>query len=110
MIALEKMMKHTIVMPSRLMSDNVDPDLFGIFSAITQRNGIYTALDYAQIMDHVVRLWKIGDQPVRSDAAKSAQDYVAQLPGRYMKMAERSMARMTKVPPRPLSWIFDRTV
>jgi acyl-[acyl-carrier-protein] desaturase len=110
MIALEKMLKDSIVMPSRLMSDNVDPDLFGIFSAITQRNGIYTALNYAQIMDHVVRLWKIGSQPVRSDAAKSAQDYVAALPARYMKMAERSMTRMAKVPARPLSWIFGRTV
>lgn len=110
MLALEKMLRHNIVMPSRLMSDGVDPDLFGIFSAITQRNGIYTTMDYARIMEHVVRLWKVESQAVTSDEAKRAQDYVSALPARYIKLAERAEARLARVPERPLSWIFGRTV
>lgn len=110
MLALEKMLRNNIVMPSRLMSDGIDPDLFGIFSAITQRNGIYTTMDYARIMEHVVRLWKVSSQPVRTDAGKAAQDYVSALPARYIKLAERAEARLARVPSRPLSWIFGRTV
>lgn len=110
MLALAKMFKTSIVMPSRLMSDGVDPDLFGLFSAITQRNGIYTTADYARIMEHVVKLWKVETQPVRSAVAKQAQDYVATLPPRVMRLAERTEARLSKVPPRPLSWLFGGTV
>lgn len=110
MLALETMLRNSITMPSRLMSDGKDPDLYGIFSAITQRNGIYTTMDYARIMEHVVRLWKVETQPVTTDAAKKAQDYVAALPARYIRLAERAEKQLARVPQRPLSWIFDRTV
>lgn len=95
-------------MPSKLMSDGIDPDLYGLFSAITQRNGIYT--DYARIMECVVRLWKVETQPVRTAEGKRAQDFISQLPTRYLRLAERAEARLARVPPRPISWLFGRSV
>ncbi len=110
MLALDAMMRRTIVMPSRTMTDGSDPDLFGLFSAVTQRNGIYTTSDYARIMDQLIRLWKVETQPVRSDAAKAAQDYLGRLPSRYLRLAERAEGRLAQIPDRPISWIFGRTM
>ncbi len=108
MIALEAMLKKTIVMPSRRMTDGVDGDLYGLFSAITQRNGIYTTMDYAKIMEHLVRLWDVPTVKVRTDAGKMAQDFCSALPARYLRLAERAEARLSRPPARPISWIFDR--
>lgn len=110
LLAFEAMLKKTIVMPSRRMSDGVDTDLYGLFSAITQRNGIYTTMDYAKIMEHLVRLWDIGNVRPATDAGKLAQDYIAGLPPRYLRLAERTEARLSRPPARPISWIFDRVV
>lgn len=107
-VALENMFKKTIVMPSRRMSDGIDGDLYGLFSAITQRNGIYTTMDYAKIMEHLVRLWDVPNAPVRTDAGKAAQDFCSALPARYLRLAERAEARLSRPPARPISWIFDR--
>ncbi len=108
LVAFESMLKKTIVMPSRRMSDGVDGDLFGLFSAITQRNGIYTTMDYAKIMEHLVRLWDIPNVKARTDEGKAAQDYCSALPARYLRLAERTEARLARPPARPISWIFDR--
>lgn len=108
MVAFEAMLKKTIVMPSRRMSDGVDGDLFGLFSAITQRNGIYTTMDYAKIMEHLVRLWDVPNVKVTTDEGKAAQDYCSALPARYLRLAERTEARLARPPARPISWIFDR--
>ncbi len=110
MVAFEAMLRKTIVMPSRTMTDGKDPELFSLFSAITQRNGIYTTQDYAKIMSHLVRLWSVEQRVVRTDEAKRAQDYVCKLPARYLKLAERSETRAGKLPQRPISWLFGRTV
>jgi len=110
MLSLEKMLRSTIIMPSRRMTDGVDEDIFTLFSSITQRNGIYTTSDYAQIMDHLVRLWKIEKVGVTSPAAKQAQDFASGLPARYLKLAQRAEARLAKFTPRPISWLFQRVV
>lgn len=110
MLALEGMLRNTIIMPSRHMSDGQEKDLFTFFSAITQRNGIYTTTDYAKIMEHLVRLWKVETIPVTSSQGREAQDYVAALPARYLKLAERSETRRLPLKARPLSWLLGRVV
>lgn len=110
MIALSKMLSRSIVMPAKLMTDGKDPDIFGLFSAITQRNGIYTAQDYADILKHFVQLWQIGNLTFQSAEARQAQEFVCGLPPRYTKLAERLTARLSKHPERPVSWLFGRTV
>jgi acyl-[acyl-carrier-protein] desaturase len=110
MTSLETMLRRTIIMPSRNMTDGVDADLFTHFSAVTQRNGIYTTGDYARIMEHLVKAWRIGDVPVTSDAGKRAQDYVARLPDRYTRLAARAEAQLGANKPRSFSWLVGRQV
>jgi len=110
MVALAAMLRKTIIMPSRTMEDGTDTDLFTWFSSVTQHNGIYTTSDYAKIMQHLVRLWEIDRIDVRSDAGKQAQEFILELPPRYLKLAERAEARAKPYKPRPVSWLSGRMV
>lgn len=110
MLAFCAMMKRKIVMPSRTMSDGQSENLFQAFSAITEQNGSYTATDYTEILTHLVRVWKVPDLQLTSDAAKEAQEYIVGLPERYMRLAERSRPKSNLFAKRPISWIFDRSV
>lgn len=89
MLAFEKMMKKQIAMPA-IMMDNVKEDnLFTRFSAITQKMGIYTTFDYADIIKHLTTLWKIESITGLNDRAAKAQDYLCNLGDRYRRLAER---------------------
>lgn len=108
-IAFRDMMKNTIQMPARLMSDGVDFHLFDHFSAVAQRMGVYTAQDYSDIIDHLVERWKIADlKGLFGDAAR-AQDYLCELADRYRRLAERVEAKIARQPRIGFSWIFNRT-
>jgi acyl-[acyl-carrier-protein] desaturase len=90
MIAFETMMRKQIVMPAVLMGDGgSNPSLFNQFSAITQKIGVYTGWDYARIIDHLVKLWDIEGTTGLNDVASKAQDYLAGLSDRYMRLADR---------------------
>ncbi len=89
LLAFEKMMKKQIVMPAILM-DNVKSDhLFARFSAITQKMGIYTTFDYANIIQHLTDLWHIDKLSGLKDYSARAQEYLCTLADRYRKIAER---------------------
>ncbi|WP_200974785.1 acyl-ACP desaturase [Echinicola sp. 20G] len=93
MLAFEKMMRKQIVMPAVLMGKGgSNPTLFDQFSAITQKIGVYTGWDYARIIDHLVKLWKIESITGLEGAAAKAQDYLAGLSDRYMRLADRMKA------------------
>lgn len=90
-LAFEKMMRKQIVMPAVLMGEGGNnPTLFDQFSAITQKVGIYTSWDYARIIDHLVKLWKIESIGGLNDVAAKAQDYLSTLASRYMRIADRA--------------------
>ncbi|MEX0884107.1 MAG: acyl-ACP desaturase [Cyclobacteriaceae bacterium] len=90
MLAFEKMMKKQIVMPAVLMGKGgPNPTIYDQFSAITQKVGIYTGWDYARIIDHLVKLWKIETVTELNDMASKAQEYLAGLSARYMRLADR---------------------
>lgn len=89
LLAFEKMMKKQIVMPAILMDNAKSDNLFTRFSAITQKLGIYTTLDYASIIKHLTDLWKIESLTGLSDYAARAQEYLATLADRYHRIAER---------------------
>ncbi len=90
MLAFEKMMRKQIVMPAVLMGEGgSNPSLFNQFSAITQKIGVYTGWDYARIIDHLVKLWKIETTTGLNDVASKAQDYLSGLGSRYMRLADR---------------------
>ncbi|AWW30479.1 acyl-ACP desaturase [Echinicola strongylocentroti] len=89
-LAFEKMMRKQIVMPAVLMGKGgSNPTLFDQFSAITQKIGVYTGWDYARIIDHLVKLWKIETLTGLEGPAAKAQEYLSGLAGRYMRLADR---------------------
>lgn len=106
------MMRGQIVMPAELMTDGKDATLYENFSEVAQRLGVYTALDYADIIEHLVDHWKIGELTGLSSEAEKEQEYICRLPTRYRKLAERSMNKKKddEVVPHAFSWIFDRKV
>lgn len=104
------LMRGQIVMPAELMTDGKDVQLYENFSAVAQRLGVYTAIDYADIIQHLVDHWKIGELTGLSSEAEKEQEYICRLPQRYRKLAERSMNKKKddEVEQHSFSWIFDR--
>jgi acyl-[acyl-carrier-protein] desaturase len=90
-LAFEKMMKKKITMPALLMDKKEKTDsLFNRFSVITEKMGIYTTFDYANIINHLTERWKIGSIAGLKDYAAKAQEYLCTLADRYRKIAERA--------------------
>lgn len=107
------MMKGQIVMPAELMTDGKDKDLYKNFSEVAQRLEVYTALDYAEIIGHLVKTWDLENLTGLSSAAEADRDYLCRLPERYTKLAERSMNKKKKatedeVPLKSFNWIYGR--
>lgn len=110
LIAFAQMMRTKVAMPARLMSDGVEADLFGRFATVAQRIGVYTAHDYAQIIEHLVAHWRVSGIAGLSGEAAQAQEYLCGLSAHYHRFAERTGGRSAARTRTPLSWIFDRSV
>lgn len=89
LLAFEQMMKKQIAMPAILMDNSPVDNLYTRFSAITQKMGIYTTFDYAAIIKHLTKLWKVESLTGLNDYAARAQEYLSNLADRYRKIAER---------------------
>ncbi|KAL8532999.1 hypothetical protein ACS0TY_009308 [Phlomoides rotata] len=109
-LGLADMMKKKISMPAHLMYDGKDDDLFQHFSAVAQHLGVYTAKDYADILEFLVGRWEVEKLTGLSGEGRRAQDYVCGLPPRIRKLDERAQARKPGVSPVPFSWIFGREI
>ncbi|KAJ8445228.1 hypothetical protein Cgig2_024434 [Carnegiea gigantea] len=108
--AFADMMRKKISMPAHLMYDGRDDSLFDHFSAVAQRLGVYTARDYADILEFLVGRWKVKELTGLSPEGRKAQEYVCHLPPRIRRLEERAQARAKQGPPIPFSWIYDRQV
>ena len=86
------MMKRKIAMPAVLMYDGNDRQLFTKFSKVAQKLGVYTVQDYAEIIQDLVRHWRVESLVGLSTAAAQAQDYLCGLALRYRKLAGRVTA------------------
>lgn len=109
-LAFADMMRKKIAMPAHLMYDGRDDNLFDNFSAVAQRLGIYTAKDYADILEHLVKRWNVSQLRGLSAEGQEAQDYVCGLPPRIRKLQERAQTRAKQGPRIPFSWVHDREV
>ena len=110
MIAFRDMMKHKIIMPAHFLRETMGSigGLFDHFSDAAQRIGVYTAQDYVEIMDKLIKKWEITDMEASlTDEAKRARDFLVALPGRMQRIAER-----IKVPEEvyPFSWVRPATL
>lgn len=88
--SFEQMMRKQIVMPAVLMEKgNPNKNIFSDFSAITQKIGVYTTYDYASIIQHLVKLWKIDSLTGLNSGMAKAQEYLCNLGDRYKRIADR---------------------
>jgi len=110
------MMRGQISMPAEEMTDGINPNLYADFSDVAQTSGVYTAIDYAEIIDHLVKRWDLETLEGLSSAAEKEREYICRLPERYRKLAERSMNKKRKAtedappPAKAFAWIHGRTV
>ncbi|CAO1942509.1 unnamed protein product [Urochloa humidicola] len=112
-LAIADMMRKRITMPAHLMHDGRDMGLFEHFSSVAQRLGVYTARDYADIVEFLVKRWKLESlEGGLSGEGRRARDFVCGLAPRMRRAAERAEDRAKKDEPRKVkfSWIFDREV
>lgn len=100
-------------MPAHLMHDGRDNDLFDHYAAVAQRMGVYTATDYAGILEFLLRRWKVESLGLGlSGEGRRAQDYLCTLPQRIKRLEERANDRV-KLGSKPsisFSWVFGRDV
>ena len=116
-LAFADMMRKQITMPAHLMDDGqhrarTGRDLFSDFAAVAERSGVYTADDYADIMDHLIKRWEINSMTGLSVEAMEAQEYLMKQPDRIRKLAAFGKKKAAKKGPmtESFSWIFDREV
>ena len=91
MIAFEDMMRNKIVMPAHFLREVglKIGQTFGHFTDAAQRLGVYTALDYVDIMNQLIVEWNLDGLKDLNEAGEKARDYVIQLPSRLLRIAER---------------------
>ena len=99
--AFADMMRKKVAMPAHLMYDGRDDGLFARFSAVAQRLGVYTARDYADIVEFLVKRWKLETlEAGLSGDGRRARDFVCGLAPRMRRAAERAEDRAKKDEPR----------
>ncbi|XVF39131.1 hypothetical protein PTKIN_Ptkin01aG0011000 [Pterospermum kingtungense] len=112
MLAISDMMKKKITMPAHMMHDGEDPKLFEHFSAVAQRLGVYTADDYADILEALIERWRLEKLEGLNGEGREAQDFVCGLAPRIRKLQERAEERAKKMKPQGVkfSWVFNREI
>ena len=91
MLSFQYMMKQKITMPAHLIRESGESigTAFEKFSESAQRIGVYTALDYVDILQKLIDKWEIDKITGLTDEAEKARDYLMKLPSRMTKIAER---------------------
>ncbi|XP_062025234.1 stearoyl-[acyl-carrier-protein] 9-desaturase 6, chloroplastic [Rosa rugosa] len=112
MVAIADMMRKKITMPAHLMYDGEDPKLFEHFAAVAQRLGVYTAHDYADILEFLIGRWRLEKVEGMTGEGKRAQDFVCGLAPRIRRLEERADERARKMEPHGVkfSWIYNKQV
>jgi acyl-[acyl-carrier-protein] desaturase len=91
MIAFEDMMRKKIVMPAHFLREMglKIGQTFGHFTDAAQRLGVYTAVDYVEIMQQLTQEWNLAGMRDLDDSGEKARDYIMALPDRLLRVAER---------------------
>jgi len=91
MLAFEDMMRKKIVMPAHFLretGDNIGA-LFTHFSDAAQRIMVYTTQDYIDILESLLKEWKIEQRTGLNDSGEKARDYLMALPDRLKRISDR---------------------
>lgn len=91
LLAFEDMMRKKIVMPAHFLREMGMQmgQTFGHFTDAAQRLGVYTAVDYVDIMKQLLADWQVESMRELNEAGEKARDYLMKLPDRLLKVAER---------------------
>lgn len=91
MLAFTDMMKKKITMPAHFLRESGQKigTAFEEFSNTAQRIGVYTATDYVDILDKLIKRWEIDKITNLTDEAEKARDYLMKLPSRMLRIADR---------------------
>ena len=91
MMAFHYMMKAKITMPAHFLRESGDKisTAFEEFSNTAQRIGVYTSLDYIDILQKLIDKWDIGNIKSLNPEAEKARDYLMKLPSRMTRLADR---------------------
>ena len=91
MLAFHDMMKKKILMPANLIRESGQGvgTAYVDFSNCAQRLGVYTNLDYIDIMRKLVKHWDIANMSDLNESAEKARDYLMLLPDRLLRLADR---------------------
>lgn len=91
MLAFTDMMKKKITMPAHFLRESGMKmgAAFEEFSNTAQKIGVYTSLDYVDILDKLIKRWEIDKVTNLTDEAEKARDYLMKLPSRMLRIAER---------------------
>lgn len=105
MLAYFYMLKLKIVMPAHFMRESGEPvgKAFELLSDSAQRLGIYTALDYVDIIRKLNKIWNVDKIENLTAEAEKARDYIMGLPDRLERLAERII--VPKEAPQ-IKWIY----
>jgi len=103
MLAFEDMMRKKIVMPAHFLRQQGEKigTTFSHFSDAAQRLGVYTTIDYTDILESLIKEWDISNMRSLTDAAERARDYLMGLPDRFRRVAERTTIKS------PLEYEFN---
>lgn len=91
MLAFQYMMKQKIIMPAQFLRESGEKigSAFEHFSDSAQRIGVYTAMDYVEIMQKLTERWNIDKVSNLTDEAEKARDFLMKLPARMARVSER---------------------
>jgi len=91
MLAFQYMMKQKITMPAHFLRESGGKigSIFEEFSNTAQRIGVYTSLDYIEILEKLIKRWGIDKITDLNDDAEKARDYLMKLPSRMLRLADR---------------------
>ncbi|HLV63860.1 acyl-ACP desaturase [Galbibacter sp.] len=89
--AFAHMMKQKIVMPAQFVREAGEPigSAFENFSNAAQRLGVYTALDYVNILERLNQYWEIDKIRELNDQGERSRDYLMKLPERLRRISSR---------------------
>jgi acyl-[acyl-carrier-protein] desaturase len=90
-LAFEDMMRKKIVMPAHFLREigTRIGETYGHFTNAAQRLGVYTAHDYVEIVQDLLKTWRIEYLEGLNPAGEKARDYLVRLPDRLLRVAER---------------------
>ncbi len=91
MLAFQHMMKLKITMPAHFLRESGQSigTAFDQFSDSAQRIGVYTAMDYVDILRKLIDKWQIDKIDGLTAEAEKARDFLMKLPDRMARISER---------------------